>query len=83
MQLAVPIIVTSVTRGGIMSMSNAKNGAAGVRAFTATAMKTPVVANSVKISQQSLRLKPSMFKPAPVARPHMMKAAQAKLQHFS
>ena len=64
-------------------MTQAKNGAAGVRAFTATTarvMKTPAVA---KISQQSLRLKPSMFRPAPVAKPHLMKAAHAKLQHFS
>jgi len=37
MQIAVPIIVTSVTRGGIMSMASAKSGASGARIFTAAA----------------------------------------------
>lgn len=58
-------------------MASAKNGASGVRAFSAAArsMKVPVVANSVKMSQHSLRLKPSMFKPAPVAKPQLIQAA--------
>ena len=65
--------MTSVTRGGIMTIASATNGAAGARAITATAQamrsKTPMLANSIKMSQNSLRLKPSMFKPAPLPKP--------------
>jgi hypothetical protein len=64
-----------------MSMASAKNGTTGVRAFTATAqaMKAPVLAAPLKMSQASLRLKPAMFRPAPLPKPQLMRAAQTKL----
>lgn len=43
-------------------------------------LKLPVASNPIKLSQQALKLKPSMFRPAPLPRQQLMKAAQNKVQ---